>query len=126
MPAAVSSRWISAGQSGCMLEQTLSGPHAREGDRLHRHLAVGANAGIGRRLQRPALRKIVAVMRAARILPRERRLGDHAAHGDQALEVEPVVPAQIESPRRGADASALQLALEPVELAERSSEALLV
>src|SRR5712672_646655 len=105
-----------------MLEQTLSGTHPRESHRLHRDAAVGADACIGRRLQRARLGKIVSVVCAARILAREGRCRDDAANRDQALEVEPVVPAQVERPRLRADTGPVELGIELVELAKRTRE----
>src|SRR5260221_2672801 len=105
-----------------MLEQTLSGTHARECHGLHRDTAVGADARIGRRLQRARLGEIVAVVCAARILARDGRLGDDATDADQALEVEPVVPAQVERTRLRADTGPVELRVELVELAKRTRQ----
>ena len=48
----------------------------------------GQNAGV---------RVILTKMRAARILACQRRRGDDTAHRDQAAQVQPVVPAQVEA-----------------------------
>src|SRR5438094_5605418 len=91
--AAASSRWIS---SGHISEQALAGLHARERDRLHRHPKVRADAGERGVLQGPRVRKIRTEMRTARIAPRARRGGDRTADRDQALQVHPVVPGEVE------------------------------
>ena len=79
-----------------MLEERLSRTHAREGDRLHGDCAIGLDARKGGRFQGARVGKVVAVVRTARILARERRLGDDPTDGNQAFEIQPVVPAEIE------------------------------
>src|SRR5690606_40181095 len=61
------------------------------------------------------LRMVFAEVRATRILARDRRFGDDAAHRDQAAQVQPVVPAQVERAPRIGDPGSRQLR---VELAE--------
>src|SRR5262245_3972244 len=120
--AATSSRWIA---SGHILKQRLTGLHARE---LHRScfydkcILLEANAGERRGLQRPGLREVGAEVRAARIAPRGGRRGDRAACRDQALQVHPVVPAQIEGAIMIREAVLIERRFERGELALRLRE----
>src|SRR4051794_19381253 len=94
--------------SGGIVEQGLTGLHAREANRLHgnRDLPIDlAQAGETRLLERPGVREVGAEVRAARLVARLRRDDDRAAHRDQAAEVEPVVPGEVESPLRIAKGS---------------------
>src|SRR5437867_13384023 len=91
--AAASSRWIS---SGHISEQALAGLHSSERDRLHRYAQIRADAGERGMLQRPGLREVRTEMRAAGIAPRARRGGDRTADRDQALQIHPVVPGEVE------------------------------
>ena len=82
-------------------DQRFAGPHAREanGDLLAIQRAAPLHDARKRRLRRiTRLRKIRAVVRAPRILPRLRSAHDGAARRDQVAEVEPVVPAQVVGP----------------------------
>src|SRR5712691_8135501 len=55
-------------------------------------------------------------MRAARVAARERRGGDDAAHRREALEVQPVVPGEVEAAVRIAERAGTQLGFNGVQI----------
>jgi hypothetical protein len=65
-------------------------------------------------------------VRAARVLARQRRRGDHARYGGQALQVQPVVPAHVVFADTAVDAGEVELFVELVEAAQRTLETLRV
>src|ERR1041385_1876469 len=58
-------------------------------------------------------------MRAARVLASDRRGGDRAADRNQALQVHPVVPAQVEGSIMVAEAARIEFRFEAFQLAPR-------
>src|SRR3954471_1825597 len=58
-------------------------------------VAAAPDAHVGARVQVAGRGEVAAEMRAARVAARERRGGDHRAHLDQAVQVQPVVPGDI-------------------------------
>ncbi len=69
-----------------------------------------------------AAREVLAVVRPARILAGERGVRDRLAHGDQAVEVEPVVPGEVERARRVREPGARETRVQLVERAERAAQ----
>src|SRR6185503_2607308 len=111
-PAAESSLWIC---SGHMAQERLPWGNAREGDRLHADDAV-LDAGERRLLERARLREVGAEMRAERFAPRGRGERDGAAHRHQALQVEPVVPGEVEGALGVRQRPGVERAVERVEV----------
>src|SRR5678816_2078690 len=64
-----------------------------------------------------------AEMRSARVLARDRRGGDRAADANQALQVHPVVPGQVEGPIMVAQAACIEFRFEAGQFAPRVLEA---
>jgi hypothetical protein len=68
-----------------------------------------------RRRQVAGVGEVLAEVRAARVLARQRRHRDDAADGDQVLQVDPVVPAHVEGAVGVGHAGARQLRVQLVE-----------
>src|SRR5690242_2870724 len=110
---------------GGVPDQRLPRPHAGERDGLRRNVdpaLTQGDAGEVRRVEVAGLRIVAAEMRAARIDARDRRRDDGAAHQDQVLEIEPVVPGQIESEVRAVDADAIELRFQRAKPFARTRE----
>ncbi len=82
-------------------QQRLTRPHARERHRLHRNRELPTRRAA--RWCRPTSRadrlrgSRSRIVRAARVVARQRRRGDRPAGRDEALQVQPVVPRQVEA-----------------------------
>ena len=72
------------------------------------------------------MRKVLAEMRAARFVARQRRRADRFAHGDEALEVQPVVPGQIVAKVGARDAGFVQIGTQLAQPALRAPQSLRV
>src|SRR5262249_33704820 len=103
-----------------LAHQRLAGPYPSEPDALVPDLdLVAALARERERRRRKIARvgEILAKMRAARVLARKGGGRDHAGYRDQALEVEPIVPAHVVVAMRAVDARAIELGVELAEAA---------
>src|SRR5690606_21660100 len=83
-----------------LLEQRLARPDDREGDRLIRYVdAAVALAGdrAGGCGEIALGREVLTVVGTAGVLALQSRLRDHLGNGDLAVEIQPVVPSQVES-----------------------------
>src|SRR5258706_16194164 len=85
-----------------------------------------AHARKPRRFKIPRLRKIRAKVRAPRIGARFGRRTDRFAHGDQAVEVEPVMPGQIVAKVFAGDAGFAKPRAQFLEATARARQALRV
>src|SRR3954471_18230109 len=120
-------RAVMASRRRGFADQGLARLHAREAYRFPRELETlggAAHHHVFRLRERAGLREVLAVVGAARILACERRGGDHAAHGDEAREVHPVVPAQVEDAVAVGDTGARERIVQRLQAREPTAEPL--
>src|SRR5262249_61180821 len=81
------------------------------------------HAGVARAGQVPGIGKVCTEMRAPRVFARCRRVADGFRHEYEALQVQPVVPRQVERQAGSVYAGRVELRFQLVECALRAPEA---